>query len=147
MTVLRKERILEYLDNLDRQLSDLKAMEVEDADFFMNRKNFERTKAIKYTLACAIQDVTRIALHIVVAEGLARVRDSEADAILALSEAGIIPTELSDKIRGMPGFRNRLIHDYLPNEFDAARLFDRLQDLDDFRAFSKHVVTWIKDHE
>jgi uncharacterized protein YutE (UPF0331/DUF86 family) len=147
MTVLRKERILEYLDNLDRQLSDLKAMEVEDADFFMNRKNFERTKAIKYTLACAIQDVTRIALHIVVAEGLARVRDSEADAILALSEAGIIPTELGDKIRGMPGFRNRLIHDYLPNEFDAARLFDRCRDLDDFRAFSKHVVTWIKDHE
>jgi len=35
----------------------------------------------------------------------------------------------------MPAFRNRIIHDYLPNEFDAARLFECLQNLDDFNIF------------
>lgn len=144
MGILRKERVLEYLDNLQRQLSDLEALKVSGPDFFLDRKNFERTKAIKYTLACAIQDVTRISLHIVVAMGLAKVRDSESEAILALVESGIIPKELAQKIRGMPAFRNRLIHDYLPGKFDAEKLFDRLQRLDDFREFSRHVIAWME---
>lgn len=142
--MLRKERVLEYLDNLQRQLSDLETMKVGGPDFFLDRKNFERTKAIKYTLACAIQDVTRISLHIVVAEGLAKVRDSESEAILALAESGIIPKELGQKMKGMPAFRNRLIHDYLPGKFDAEKLFDRLQHLDDFTRFSKHIVAWME---
>ena len=142
--MLRKERVLEYLDNLQRQLSDLETMKVAGPDFFLDRKNFERTKAIKYTLACAIQDVTRISLHIVVAEGLAKVRDSESEAILALADSGIIPKELGQKMKGMPAFRNRLIHDYLPGKFDAEKLFDRLQHLDDFTRFSKHIVAWME---
>ena len=44
----------------------------------------------------------------------------------------------------MPAFRNRLIHDYLPDQFDAERLFDRLQHLDDFREFSKCVIGWME---
>lgn len=144
MKELRKERVLQYLDNLQRQLSDLEAMKVPGPNFFLDRKNFERTKAIKYTLACAIQDVTRISLHIVVAMGLAKVRDSESEAILALAESTIIPEELGQRIKGMPAFRNRLIHDYLPDQFDAERLFDRLQHLDDFREFSKCVIGWME---
>ena len=144
MKIVRKERILEYLDNLQRQLSDLEVMKVPGPDFFLDRKNFERTKAIKYTLACAIQDVTRISLHIVVAMGLAKVRDSESEAIVALAESGIIPKELGQKIKGMPAFRNRLVYDYLPGKFDAETLFDRLQHLDDFRGFSKHVIAWME---
>ena len=144
MKILRKERLLEYLDNLQRQLSDLEALKVPGPDFFLDRKNFERTKAIKYTLACAIQDVTRICLHIVVAMGLAKVRDSESEAIVALAESGIIPKELGRKIKGMPAFRNRLIHDYLPGKFDAERLFESLQQLEDFRAFSIQVIGWLE---
>lgn len=143
MKPLRKERILEYLENLQRQLSDLEALKVPEPTFFLDRKNFERTKAIKYTLACAIQDVTRVSLHVVVAMGLAKVRDSESEAIVALAESGIIPKELGRKIKGMPAFRNRLIHDYLPDKFDAEKLFDRLQHLDDFRDFSKHIAAWM----
>lgn len=144
MKILRKERVLEYLDNLQRQLSDLEAMKVPGPDFFLDRKNFERTKAIKYTLACAIQDITRISLHIVVAMGLTKVRDSESEAIVAVAESGIIPRELGQKTKGMPAFRNRLIHDYLPGKFDAEKLFDMLQHLNDFREFSKHVIAWME---
>jgi uncharacterized protein YutE (UPF0331/DUF86 family) len=39
------------------------------------------------------------------------VRESESEAILALSEAGILPKEFGEKIKGMPAFRNRIIHD------------------------------------
>ena len=73
-----------------------------------------------------------------------KVRESESEAILALSDAGILPREFAEKIKGMPAFRDRIIHDYLPNEFDALKLFETLQDLDDFRTFSRYILTWLE---
>mgnify|MGYP005833374127 FL=1 len=64
-------------------------------------------------------------------------RESESEAILALAEAGILPKDFAEKIKKMPAFRNRIVRDYLPNEFDARRLFESLQELEDFETFSK----------
>ncbi len=72
------------------------------------------------------------------------VRESESEAILALSDAGILPKELTERIKGMPAFRNRIVHDYLPNEFDALKLFETLQSLDDFKTFSKYILVWLE---
>ncbi len=141
--LIRKERIIEYLDNIERQLKDIKSIPIPNRDFFLNRENSIQIKAVKYSLACAIQDVTRIAAHIASTLSLWKVRESEAEAILALAEEGIIPKEFAEKIKGMPSFRNRIIHDYLPNEFDAEKLYESLQNLDDFKEFSRFVLDWI----
>lgn len=141
---LRKERIFEYLENIKRQLSDLEKLKVPSPDFFEAPTNFERSKAIKYSLACAIQDVCRIALHIAATLELVKVKESESEAILALAEAGIIPKEFAEKIKPMPAFRNRLIHDYLPNRFDAERLYNALERLGDFREFSQYIIRWLE---
>jgi len=144
--LVRKERILEYLANIEKQIQDIHSVSIPNRDFFLEKKNTLQTKAIKYSLACAIQDVTRVCVHIVSALSLWKARESESEAILALSEAGILPKEFADKIKGMPAFRNRIIHDYLPNEFDATRLFESLQGLDDFRKFSKYILDWLKSN-
>jgi uncharacterized protein YutE (UPF0331/DUF86 family) len=143
MELIRKDRILAYLDNIGRQIEDIRSIPVSNKDFFLDKKNFIQIKAIKYSLACAIQDVARICAHLASALSLWKVRESEAEAIVSLGEAGILPKEFADKIKGMPAFRNRIIHDYLPNEFDAERLLDNLQNLDDFRKFSKYILEWI----
>ena len=143
--LVRKDRIMEYLDNIERQIEDIKSIPVTNKDFFLDRGNSIQIKAIKYSLACAIQDVTRICVHLASALSLWRVRESEAEAILALSEAKIIPKEFAEKMKGMPPFRNRIIHDYLPNEFDAVKLFESLQNLDDFKKFSKYILEWISE--
>ena len=142
--LIRKDRILEYLSNIDRQIEDIRSIPVPDKDFFLDRKNSIQIKAIKYSLACAIQDVTRICIHIASALSLWKVRESEAEAILALTEVEIIPMEFSKKIKDMPSFRNRIIHDYLPNEFDALKLFENLQNLNDFKTFSKYILKWLE---
>jgi len=142
--LIRKDRILEYLSNIDRQIEDIRSIPVPDKDFFLDRKNSIQIKAIKYSLACAIQDVTRICIHIASALSLWKVRESETEAILALTEVGIIPMEFSKKIKDMPSFRNRIIHDYLPNEFDALKLFENLQNLNDFKTFSKYILKWLE---
>ena len=142
--LLRKERILEYLDNLMRQIQDIQSIPVPDKEFFLRKDKIIPIKAIKYSLTCAIQDVGRVCAHIASALSLWKVRESESEAILALSGAGILPKEFAEKIKGMPAFRNRIIHDYLPNEFDALRLFETLQNLDDFKVFSKYILTWLE---
>ena len=140
---IRKDRIIEYLNNIERQLNDIKSIPVEDKYFFLKKENSIQIKAIKYSLACAIQDVTRISAHIASALSLWRVRESEAEAILALVEAGILPREFAEKIKGMPSFRNRIIHDYLPNEFDAEKVYWNLQNLEDFKIFSRYILEWL----
>jgi uncharacterized protein YutE (UPF0331/DUF86 family) len=144
--LVRKERILEYLDNMERQIVDITSISIPGKDFFLDRKNTIQAKAIKYSLACAIQDVTRICAHIASALSLWKVRESESEAIVALSDKGILPKQFAEKIKGMPAFRNRIIHDYLPNEFDAVKLFESLQTLDDFRKFSKYILDWLKSN-
>jgi len=84
--------------------------------------------------------VSRVCAHIASALSLWKVRESESEAILALTDAGILPREFAEKIKGMPAFRNRIIHDYLPNEFDAIRLFETIQKLDDFKLFSRYIL-------
>ena len=145
-TLVRKERILEYLDNMMRQVEDIKSVPVTSKEFFLEKDKTISIKAIKYSLACAIQDVSRVCAHIASALSLWKVRESESEAILALSDAGILPKEFADKIKGMPAFRNRIIHDYLPNEFDALKLFETLQNLDDFKTFSKYILVWLEDN-
>ncbi len=127
-----------------RQVEDIRSIPVPSKEFFLKKQNTISIKAIKYSLACAIQDMSRVCAHIASALSLWKVRESESEAILALSDAGILPKEFAEKIKTMPAFRNRIVHDYLPNEFDAARLFEALQDLDDFKAFSKHILTWLE---
>lgn len=145
--LIRKDRIIEYLDNIERQIEDIKSIPVSNKDFFLDKKNSIQIKAIKYSLACAIQYVTRISVHFASALSLWRVRESETEAILALPEAGIISKEFAERIKGMPAFRNRIIHDYLPDEFDAAKLFESFQSLDDFMKFSKYIMEWISKKE
>jgi uncharacterized protein YutE (UPF0331/DUF86 family) len=142
--LVRKERIQEYLDNMMRQVEDIRSIPVPGKEFFLQKEKTIPIKAIKYSLACAIQDVTRVCAHIASALSLWKVRESESEAILALSDAGILPKEFADKIKAMPAFRNRIVHDYLPNEFDAVKLFEMLQSLDDFKTFSKHILAWLE---
>ena len=80
--LIRKERIIEYFDNIERQIKDIRSIPIPGKDFFLNRENSIQIKAIKYSLACAIQDVTHISAHIASTLSLWKVRESEAEAIL-----------------------------------------------------------------
>lgn len=144
---IRKDRVDEYLANLTRQLERLEKLPVPGIESLADENNFERVQAIKFSLACAIQDVSRIALHITTALGIARVSDNEAESILALGKDGIIPQDFAEEIKGMPSFRNRLIHDYLSTEFDVKRLYENLQRLDDFRKFASYITEWMEAEE
>lgn len=142
--MIDRERLNEYLNDIAKQLRDLRKLPVPGAEYLLDEKNFERRKAVERSLELAIQDVVHISTHICAALGLERVTDDAADTILALGRHDIIPLDFAERIRATVGLRNRLAHEYLPSEFDIRKLYENLSSLDDFREFSQHIVGFLE---
>lgn len=61
-----------------------------------------------------------------------------------LVNAEIIPRDLAERLEGMGGFRNILVHDYL--DIDRHIVYQTLQDnLDDIRDFAAAVARFVNE--
>lgn len=91
---------------------------------------------VLYELQRAIQNVLDLGSHLLADRGKAVSEYSEIFAVLA--EEGAIPTELAERVRGLAGFRNVIIHDYVDVDLDRVAGFvnDRL---DDLRDLARHI--------
>lgn len=91
-----------------------------------------------YRLLLAIEAALALCYH-VSARRLKRVPDDYAGCFAGLSQAGVIPTDLSSRLQRMARFRNLLVHVYW--EVDYNRVFDVLEtDVEDLRAFTGAVA-------
>lgn len=68
-------------------------------------------------------------------------RDYE-DIITRLGDVGVLPTDLRDRLRGLGGFRNILVHGYLSLDPARVRRFAEHAPAD-FRAFSVAIRAWL----
>jgi uncharacterized protein YutE (UPF0331/DUF86 family) len=89
--------------------------------------------AAKYRLLVAIEAAVSICTH--VASRLAgRTPDSYADCFAVLGGAGIVPTDLAERLGRMARFRNRLVHLYW--KIDNERVWEVLREsLGDLEAY------------
>ena len=87
--------------------------------------------AVKYRLLVAIEAAVSICTH-VASRLAARTPDSYADCFKVLGDAGIVSTELAERLGRMARFRNRLVHLYwkIDNERIWEILKESLGDLD-----------------
>jgi uncharacterized protein YutE (UPF0331/DUF86 family) len=91
-----------------------------------------------YRLLLAIEAALALCYH-VSARRLKIVPEDYAGCFAGLSQAGIIPADLSTRLQQMARFRNLLVHVYW--DVDYGRVFDVLEsDLDDLRAFSRAIA-------
>ena len=97
---------------------------------------------VEHGLQLAIECVLDISSHLVAGEQLGT-PESYRQVIELLGERGILPAEFVNRVRGMPGFRNILVHDYL--RVDTAVVWDRLQrGPAQFREFIRHIAAHIR---
>ena len=83
-----------------------------------------------------------VANHIIASEKLRAPKDY-ADSFTVLNEAGIISSELCQKLRKMAKFRNRLVHLY--SEIDNSHIYSFIQnELDDFLQFKNAIAKQLK---
>jgi uncharacterized protein YutE (UPF0331/DUF86 family) len=101
--------------------------------------------AVERALQRAIQNLLDISIHLLSGAGI-NDWDDYRGAILKLGEAGVVPREFAERISGMAGLRNILVHGYLEVEID--KIWEILHHhLDDFRTFARYIVECLTREE
>jgi uncharacterized protein YutE (UPF0331/DUF86 family) len=128
----RESRIREYT-------SDLRSFaQISEADFLGNR---ERQYAVLHALQLAIEASVEIATHICAADALGTPA-SYAEAFELLGRAGVLDEPLTEDLRRMARFRNRIVHFY--GRVDLPLVYDLLQrQVSDFDRYLVAVESYL----
>jgi len=108
------------------------------------REDLEHNLASLWSVTHGMQLVIQISLNIGnhLLSDLSIKADNYTEIIVKLGEAGIIPAKFAQKIKGMAGFRNLLVHGY--SAINVAMVHNTLQNnLDDFLKFSYYINKYI----
>jgi len=136
--VLEKEMVELKLQELHRYLSQLKNYQGVTASEL--EKDLEKAWIVQHGLQLSIQVVLDIGSHILAAEGVT-VQEYE-DIFLELARIEVVPEDYAHKIKGMAGFRNLLVHEYV--KVDMTRVTEILNNrLDDFSSFASYVIEYL----
>ncbi len=98
----------------------------------------QQVHASKYLLITAIEDALAAANHTIASEGYRAPLDY-ADAFRSLDEAGILPSDLAERLEGMARFRNLLVHMYAEVDDRRVHVFLR-EDLGDLDWFARALL-------
>jgi uncharacterized protein YutE (UPF0331/DUF86 family) len=97
---------------------------------------------VERSLQLALQAVLDIATHVIASEGLERPRGYE-EVLRILGSSGRIDAELAERLSGVAGMRNILVHDYLV--VDHGRLFDDVTSgIADLEEYARAVAALLK---
>lgn len=131
-----------------RRLHTLEAYtgELERLAATLSRSAFDSTLSTQWTiehgLQLAIECILDVGNHLVAAEQLGSPQ-SYRDVIELLGQRNILPADFISRVRGMPGFRNILVHDYLA--VDTSVVWEMLQNGPaQFREFIRHVAAHLR---
>ena len=129
------KKINDLKNNL-KILHDLKRIPFEKIS-----ESLKEPWTVFYGLQISIQIVIDIGNHILASIGENQIEDY-ADIIDKLGKLEIIPVDFAKKIKGMPGLRNILVHEY--GIIDIKRIYNILQnnlgDFEDFIFYTKKYL-------
>lgn len=133
---IHQEAIRIRLDKLHEMVAMLETIRARGEEAYNNDDLLQA--AAERTLQIASQCVLDIGNHII-AEMSLPLPSANDEIINTLSRAGTISQELAERLAGIGGFRNVLVHDYL--ELDHGRIFhEHLERLNDFRDFAAEII-------
>ena len=129
---LIRSRCAEIEDSLNR-LEEFRSVRREE--FVANRDMLD---IACYRLLTAMEAALALCFH-VSAKHLHQVPEEYAGCFEVLQQAGILPTDLAERLQHMARFRNLLVHVYW--KVDYEQVYDLIQDrLADLRAFSAVII-------
>ena len=138
---IRPETIRVRLKKLRAMIAQLETIRARGEEIYNHDDLLQA--AAERALQIATQCVLDIGNHIIAETSLA-LPESNDEIIATLHRAGIISEGLANRLTGLGGFRNVLVHDYL--ELDQGRIFhEHLERLDDFRDFAVEILKFLDE--
>jgi uncharacterized protein YutE (UPF0331/DUF86 family) len=130
------EKISLKFSKLDEYLILLKKISSTPTESFLKDKIL--IGSAKYYLQVSIECCLDVANHIIASEHF-RAPSDYADSFKILEEQNLISKELSQKLRQMAKFRNRLVHLY--GEIDDTYVYDFMSnDIIDIELFQRKII-------
>ena len=97
--------------------------------------------AVERNFQVAIECIFDIGTHIIAEKGFEN-PDDNADIIRILGDEGVVTPDFTERVKGLAGFRNILVHEY--TGIDYGLLYQYLQNrLDDFREFAEYTSSYL----
>ena len=141
--MFERQIIEQHLQNMEEALANL--ARYRDLPLEAFEKDLSLIWIAEKGLEILIQNVLDIGAHILAAE-IRNDWDDYGEIILKLGQHGVIPRDFSQRIHGMAGLRNILVHEYI--RVDVAKIYGYLQDrLADFVEFMSHVRKYLEGKE
>lgn len=137
--VLRPEAVHERLLRLEEVTSRLE--ELTRVDFGTERSSFRDAWAIERGLQLGAEIIFDVGNHILSAHFGASAEDYE-DILAQLARRDVLPGPLLDRLKGLGGFRNILVHGYLRVDQDRVRESLRKAPAD-FSDFARAIRQWL----
>jgi len=107
-------------------------------------KDHLKQDAIAINLQRAAEQAIDLANHVIRKGKLGLPKESR-ESFDILAEENVIPGELADKLKGMVGFRNIMVHEY--QDLDIKIMVDIIEHrLDDLIVFTNHVMDHVRRH-
>lgn len=138
--MLNKELVYNRLDLIKRSLARLKKMAaLPKEQFLADPDNFA---IAEHHLRRALESLFDIGRHIMAKQGLGHPVDYRS-ILLTLGREKILPPEFAGKIKGMAGYRNRLVHGYA--EVTPEEMYHIMQTrLADFEEYCTYILKYLE---
>lgn len=138
--MLNRELIYNRIDLIKRSLARLKKLAALSREQFLaDADNFA---IAEHHLRRALESLLDIGRHIMAKQGLGHPTDYRS-ILLTLGREKIIPPEFAEKIKGMAGYRNRLVHGYA--EVTPEEMYQIIQTrLGDFEEYCGYILRYLR---
>lgn len=134
-----EEKVIKLIGEIQESVSRLKELRSLSLEEFLSDK--DNYAICEHHLRVAMESVISLGTHILSRLPLKKAADY-TEIILSLGKAGVIPINFSIKIKGMAGYRNRLVHLYW--EVTPEEIYEKIKNIDDFEKFSEYILKYLK---
>jgi len=137
--MVNREVVLDRISIIKNSLKRLKEISKLSKQEFKNNDDY--FAIAEHHLRRSLEAVIDLGRHICVKEDLGQPQDY-TEVFDILNNGGVLSKEFTESIRGMAGYRNRLVHMY--NQIDKEEIYQILQErLDDFDIFTNEIMNYI----
>jgi len=136
------EKIIERIADIKNSILELEKYKAMDLEEFLKDNNNYNLSA--YHLRVALEAILIIATHILSRIPQNGKKKDYTQIILSLADYNVLPKEFSQKIKGMAGYRNRIVHLYW--KIEPKELLSVIKEnLEDFEKFIEYIDKFIKN--
>ncbi len=136
-----KEKVVERIGDIKNSVLELERFQKMDLDEFL--KDNDNYNLSAYHLRIGIEAVLTIGTHILSRIPQNGKKKDYTQVILSLADYSVLPKDFSQKIKGMAGYRNRLVHLYW--KIEPKELLTVIKEnLGDLEEFIKYIEKFLK---